>query len=217
MQRYIILLLFPASLLACPSRSFPAEVYMAYIAGKVFDANHHLPIPGVYVKLSGSALAKPLYATTPTNGEFHFSDIPPGNGYIVEASLDWFSQDVQTDIRLSSGQKVRLDMVVVYPASGVTLECSYRKRLPKWAAISRAKVIDSENRPLSKVKLTLISEGKTYTAHTNEKGEYRFPARLKFGDVHLTAELEGYVTRTRSFSLDPCENPPRLDFMLLQQ
>src|SRR5262245_7352609 len=90
--------------------SVKAQVTTATLYGLVSDASG-APIAGASVKATNVATAASFNATTQSEGEFTFTLLPVGR-YSLSISATGFKEQIQENIDLSAGQRLRLSYVL---------------------------------------------------------------------------------------------------------
>ena len=85
-----------------------AQEYRATLTGLVSDAQG-LALPGVTVTATHVETGTAHQAVTEGNGAYTFALLPPGD-YTVAAQLEGFARLLREKVRLSSGQRVTLDL-----------------------------------------------------------------------------------------------------------
>jgi Carboxypeptidase regulatory-like domain/TonB dependent receptor len=100
---FILMLLISAG-------SVQGQVTTATIYGAVTDANG-APIAGASIKATNAATAAVFNATTQGEGEFTFTLLPVGR-YSLSISATGFKEQVQENIDLSAGQRLRLSYLL---------------------------------------------------------------------------------------------------------
>lgn len=78
------------------------------LSGQVLDASG-AALPGVTVELSGPAMQGTRTVTTDSQGNYRFSNVPPGENYRVTATLSGFAPNTKTIARVYLGQEARVD------------------------------------------------------------------------------------------------------------
>ena len=74
------------------------------LTGQITDASG-AALPGVTVELSGPAMQGARVAVTDGQGQYRFSNVPPGNNYSLTASLPGFASATKTVQRVFLGQE----------------------------------------------------------------------------------------------------------------
>src|SRR5436190_10704937 len=92
-----------------------AQQQTGRIDGVVTDSTGAV-VPGASILLTGPTIAQ-LEATTGTNGDYHFLNLPPG-AYIVTAKLPGFADVVRENVIVSTGGSTQIDLQMRPP--GVT-------------------------------------------------------------------------------------------------
>jgi len=150
------------------------------IYGKVVDAESK-PLNGVRVRLESEILA-PVLATTTSNGNFRFMNIPPGN-YSLSFFLQGFTAAKRKSISISIGGQTELEVILepTLDKSGVIL----------------GTVTDRNGGPLEGVLVSVESDMvPQFQVTTSANGSYRFE-NLPVGKYFLTFKKKGYEALRR--------------------
>ena len=86
MSRFVHLSIVPVLICAAPSASLAQGQQSGVLSGRVSSADR-LPLPGVTVTATSTALQGQRVATTDINGVYSIPGLPPG-GYAVRFALD---------------------------------------------------------------------------------------------------------------------------------
>jgi Calx-beta domain/Carboxypeptidase regulatory-like domain/Pectate lyase superfamily protein/Domain of unknown function (DUF4214) len=159
------------------------------ISGRVVGAAGSA-VPGVAVALSG---AHPSTATTDSNGNFSFADLPRGATYTITPSLRYYTSAPasQTFDNLSA------DASVVFTMSPATHTIGGR--------------VTENGSGLSGVTLTL-SGAKSATTTTDSDGNYSFPNLTASGSYTVAASKTHYTFASSSQTSNGLDADARADF-----
>ena len=105
-----------ASLLVVPVAISAAQITTGTIAGRVADTQG-LPIPGATVTITISAQGTRLASLTTDANGLYVAPLLPAGIYVVEAAMPGFRTALRTDVQVSGGDRVIVDLV---PAIGLT-------------------------------------------------------------------------------------------------
>jgi outer membrane receptor protein involved in Fe transport len=81
------------------------------ISGTITD-DSGAAIPGVTVELSGPAMQGVKSTVTDNTGKYRFLNVPPGEGYKVQATLSGFQDTSKTGFRVSLGQEGTVNLAL---------------------------------------------------------------------------------------------------------
>lgn len=125
----VILFLF----LACASSPVGAGPASGTVRGFVLDRDGN-PLPGVTVTLENPSRAVTgLGGVTNAQGEFRIASVPPGQGYILRASLPSYQKIEFGEIEVTSGETV---------VQNITLRPALTERLK---LMGKAEVVNTES------------------------------------------------------------------------
>src|SRR5437899_3232193 len=89
--------------LSAGSPAFAAGEIFGRVAGYVYDPTG-APLAEVPLTLSSASLQKPQSRTSGDDGRFEFSEVPPGDDFVLEVSVPGFTPLRQTGIAVRLGQ-----------------------------------------------------------------------------------------------------------------
>ena len=205
-MRWLVLALVlaaPGASLAAAQRPDPAGKPAApiakgeaSIAGRVIDRTTRAPIQTAIVQLLSPDRGKALATTTDDSGRYEFSFIAAGEYRVVVShpdyvSREWGMQDGQTAI-LTLRKEGLIHLEADVPQRSVDVQ------LIRGATLS-GRVIGREGQPLQDANIRAIntisnltgpSPPPTFSARSNQRGEYRF-TNLPEGEYLLSAFWSG--------------------------
>ncbi|WNG32709.1 TonB-dependent receptor [Archangium violaceum] len=95
--------------LAVPMSALAAGENYGRVSGYVYDPTG-TPLSEVPLTLSGPALQQPIARTSGEDGRFEFGQVPPGEGYVLEVSVEGFTPIKKTGIIVRLGQNTPVDV-----------------------------------------------------------------------------------------------------------
>ena len=133
-------------LLFSSASAFVLNAPKALLCGTVGDAAGK-PAPGVTVELRASAAAPATTLTTDAAGDYLIQSVAAGS-YVVSFFAEGFKKSVRSNVRISDGQELRVDMQMAAALPGEAVD-------PRQSA----------SVAYDKSKTTLVGATRTVTAH----------------------------------------------------
>src|SRR5689334_11516869 len=90
------------------------------VEGVVADAKGDV-VPGATVTLSGGNLIKPLTATSDSNGEYRFNQVPPGRYTVSIGAFKGFAAYKQDNVEVNLSRSTTANIALAISGTGATV------------------------------------------------------------------------------------------------
>jgi len=177
------------------------------VTGVVQDAQGR-PAPRALVTLKGLGVAR-----TNSQGQYRFHNVPAGTHQLVvaQSGLQTRTAQVQVVARQSSDAKIRFSPTDRIPISLAKASLI----LPSSATVVKGTVVDSENRPVTGARVSVVQGSTAMAVTTGARGTFEL-RNLKPGPYRVVVSKSGYEGANQSLTLRTAASESR-DFQLKKQ
>src|SRR5215831_14205521 len=141
--RYLFVLIFLLAQFPALTRQASAQAAQAELTGEIHDQNGGA-LPAARINLTAVDTKRVFSTISTESGLYLFTNLPPG-GYTITVEATGFKKFVQEGVRLSTGERVRADIVLTVGNVEESISVTADASLLRTESASLGQVIDNHS------------------------------------------------------------------------